>query len=74
MLPGVFPEQTAHLISENQFRFCHIDADTYQSSKDITDWIWDKVVVGGMIVHDDYGLEYVDRITKHVEEQRACSD
>ena len=53
VLPEVFPEQTAHLIYENQFRFRHIDVDTYQSTKDITDWIWDKMVVGGIIVHDD---------------------
>jgi O-methyltransferase len=69
ILEGIFPDQTAHLIREGNFRFCHIDVDVYQSAKDIIDWIWPRMVVGGIIVYDDYGFINCDGITEHVEEQ-----
>ena len=74
MLEGIFPEQTAHLIKESTFRFCHIDVDVYQSAKDIIDWIWHKMSIGGIIVYDDYGFAGCDGITKYVEEQTNDRD
>lgn len=69
ILEGIFPEQTAHMIREDRFRFCHIDVDVYQSAKDILDWIWHRMSIGGIIVYDDYGFQQCSGITKHVEEQ-----
>ncbi len=69
ILEGIFPDQTGHLINENEFRFCHIDVDTYESAKGIIDWIWDRLVVGGIIVFDDYGFRGCVGVTKYVEEQ-----
>lgn len=74
VLHGIFPDQTGHHIEHLQFRFCHIDVDVYQSAKDIVDWIWDKMVVGGIVVYDDYGFDGCDGITKYVEEQTGCPD
>ena len=74
ILEGVFPEQTAHIIKESKFRFCHIDVDVYQSAKDIIDWIWDKMSLGGIIVYDDYGFHACTGITKYVEEQNNNPD
>jgi O-methyltransferase len=74
ILEGIFPDQTAQLIEEERFRFCHIDVDVYDSAKGIVEWVWDKMVVGGIIVYDDYGFEACDGITKYVEEQIACPD
>ncbi len=74
ILEGIFPDQTGHLIENLQFRFCHIDVDVYQSAKDIVDWIWDKMVYGGIIVYDDYGFNTCNGITKYVEEQIYCRD
>jgi len=71
VLKGIFPDETAHLIPSTQFRFCHIDVDTYQSAKDIVEWIWGKLAVGGMIVFDDYGFKYCEGVTKYVEELRG---
>lgn len=70
ILIGIFPEETAHLILEEKFRFCHIDVDVYQSAKDIVIWLWPKLVVGGIIVFDDYGFQTCDGITKFVNEER----
>jgi len=68
LLEGIFPEETSHLVSDNSFCFCHIDVDVYNSAKDIVDWIWPKLKVGGMIVYDDYGFLACSGVTKFVNE------
>ena len=74
ILEGVFPDGTAHLIKQKVFRFCHIDVDAYQSAKDIVEWIWDKIVVGGVIVFDDYGFVSCPGITYLVNDRRQKKD
>lgn len=74
ILEGIFPDQTGRRLEGLQFRFCHIDVDVYQSAKDIVDWIWDKMVPGGIVVYDDYGFDTCDGITQFVEEQMTYTD
>lgn len=75
LLKGIFPEETEKLIPKKEkFRYCHVDVDTYQSAKDIHEWIWDKMVIGGMIIHDDYGFVRCDGITRLVDEERLKDD
>jgi len=75
ILKGIFPEETAHVISSTQkFGYCHIDVDVYQSAKDIVDWIWEKMIVGGIIVFDDYGFKTCSGITTYVNEQKTKTD
>lgn len=74
ILEGIFPEDTAEQIEDLRFRLCHIDVDVYQSSKDTVDWIWDRLVTGGIIVFDDYGYVRTDGITRHVNEMMADRD
>jgi len=74
ILEGIFPDETGHRVGGMQFRFCHIDVDVYQSAKDIVDWMWDKMVPGGIMVYDDYGFDGCQGITKCVEEQMMCKD
>ncbi|OXS55987.1 methyltransferase [Cohnella sp. CIP 111063] len=74
ILKGIFPDDTADLINEEVFRFCHIDVDVYNSAQQIFDWIWGKMVVGGIIVYDDYGFSKCDGITKHVNQLKTRSD
>jgi len=74
ILKGIFPDETKHLVKDKKFRFCHIDVDVYYSAKDIIDWIWNKMSVGGIVVYDDYGHEQCDGITKFVEEEREKLD
>ena len=75
ILEGIFPEETQHNIPNyEKFRFCHIDVDVYYGCKDIVDWIWEKMVPGGIIVYDDFGFSSADGVTKYVEEQRQFSD
>jgi O-methyltransferase len=74
ILPGIFPDQTAHVLEDKQFRFCHIDVDVYHSAKDIAEWIWGRMVVGGLIVYDDYGSIGCAGITTWIEEQANLPD
>jgi O-methyltransferase len=68
ILQGIFPKDTATEVTDERFRFCHIDVDVYQSGKDVLEWIWDRLVPGGIIVFDDYGFNTCPGITKLVEE------
>lgn len=74
ILTGMFPEETGNSINNEIFRFCHIDVDVYQSAKDIVEWIWPKLVVGGMVVFDDYGFSGCDGVTRFVNEERNKKD
>ena len=74
ILKGVFPDETSGSITSNTFRFCHIDVDTYQSAKDVLDWIWPKLSVGGMVVFNDYAYPRTKGVTRLVEERRQEQD
>ena len=74
ILPGVFPEDTAHLLTEDRLRFCHIDVDVYESARTAFEWAWSRLVVGGVVVFDDFGLQSCPGITKLVSEQKLAAD
>jgi O-methyltransferase len=75
ILRGIFPDETAGLIEPGaRFRLCHIDVDVYESAKDVMAWIWDRMVVGGIVVYDDYGFKVCGGITKYVNEQVTAKD
>ena len=74
LLPGIFPDETSRMITAKEFRLCHIDVDVYQSAKDAVEWLWPKLVVGGLIIFDDYGWEGCDGVRKFVNEERKKQD
>jgi O-methyltransferase len=75
ILQGIFPDDTEHLIPEGtRFSFCHIDVDVYKSTADIFNWVWDRLMVGGIVVFDDYGAITCDGITEFVNQQRIKDD
>lgn len=74
ILTGIFPDETANQIGEGQIRFCHIDVDVYQSAKDVFDWVWPRMPVGGIVVFDDYGFATCSGVTKFVNEQSGRGD
>jgi O-methyltransferase len=74
ILPGIFPDATGHMVADRVFRFCHIDVDVYDSARDIVNWLWPRLVPGGMVVYDDYGFHSCVGITQFVNEERTKSD
>ena len=71
ILTGIFPEDTGHLIENRQFRLCHIDVDVYQGAKDISHWVWPRLVPGGILVYDDYGCLATGGVRDWVDEERS---
>jgi O-methyltransferase len=74
VLQGVFPDATAHRIAERRFRFCHIDVDVYESASQTFDWIWPRLVPGGIVVFDDYGFYSCGGVTRLVDRMIAEPD
>ncbi len=68
ILQGIFPEETAAPIADRRFSLCHIDVDVYESARDVFNWVWPRLQVGGAVVYDDYGFETCDGVTRFVNE------
>jgi O-methyltransferase len=74
VLKGIFPDDTAHAITEPALRFAHLDVDVYQSTKDILEWLWPRLVAGGLVVFDDYGTHGCEGVTRVVNEFSVRKD
>jgi O-methyltransferase len=74
ILQGIFPDDTSRFIKETKFRLAHIDVDIYQSAKDVLEWVWPKMVSGGIVVFDDYGFQGLEGIVKLIDEDKSRND
>ena len=75
IMKGTFPEEDVFRELDHQkFRFCHIDVDVYQSAKDATEYLFPKLVSGGIIVYDDYGFYNCEGIRQLIYEQEVLPD
>ncbi|WP_116090177.1 TylF/MycF/NovP-related O-methyltransferase [Sphingomonas crusticola] len=71
LLTGIFPDDTAGRVADRQFSLCHIDVDVYDSARDVLEWVWPRMPVGGIVVYDDYGFDTCSGITRLVNERMA---
>lgn len=71
ILQGMFPEESAAAIADRRFALCHIDVDVYESARDVLNWVWPRLLTGGVVVFDDYGFSTCDGVTRLVNELRA---
>lgn len=67
VLVGVFPDDHPDF-NIDKLAFVHSDVDAYQSTKDIIEWCLPKLVVGGVIVFDDYGFPTCGGVTQYVND------
>lgn len=75
ILKGIFPEETSTKIwCSDIFKFCHIDVDVYESTKDILDWVLPRMVKNGIILIDDYGWKSCSGVTKVIDEYKTRKD
>ncbi len=65
LVPGIFPHS---LIDMPPIGFVHADADQYDSTKAILEHLLPKMVDGGIIVFDDYGVSGCEGCTQAVDE------
>jgi len=69
LIKGLIPESFDEYFREKpatQISLLHIDVDVYEATKACLDYLYERVVKGGIIVFDDYGL--VDGATKAINE------
>ena len=52
---GLF-EDTLHSVQEEKFCFVHVDCDLYWSVRQCCEFLYPRMVVGGIMVFDDYGF------------------
>lgn len=50
-----------------------VDVDAYSATKEVLDYLYDKVVPGGFIVFDDWGLPEAEVAIKHFFKERGLS-
>jgi O-methyltransferase len=53
LIKGTFPE-SGNSIKSKKFAFAHIDVDTYESTKDTLQFIWQRMLPGGLVLIHDY--------------------
>lgn len=64
---GLFPE-TATEVEGTQFCFVHIDVDIYESVKASIEFFYPRMMVGGIMVVDDYGWKQCDGVKRAIDE------
>jgi hypothetical protein len=64
----IFPKENSEIIETNKFKFVHLDVDNYQSYKECLHFFYDKMVIGGTMVFDDYDEVCCPGANKAVDE------
>jgi O-methyltransferase len=67
ILKQKFPN-TSKLKNVKKLKLCHIDVNTYRSTKKSYNYVKKKLIKGGIIIFDDYGIFGVEQVTKFVNE------
>lgn len=65
---GIFPDESGDVIKNESFRFVHLDVDNYKSYKDSLNFIYEKMIKGGIIVFDDYNCDCCPGANKAIDE------
>lgn len=73
LLEGVFPEDTQHMV-EGNISMLHCDVDVYSSSRDIVEWCLPRMLVGAILVFDDYGFYGCEGVTTFCDELKHRDD
>ena len=54
VVKGWIPEVFDKLDENNKYKFVHIDVDLYKPTLDTLNYVYDKVIKGGIIITDDF--------------------
>lgn len=64
---GIFPNSFKKKFIKKKIKLCHIDVNTYLSTKKTFEFIEKKVIKNGIIVFDDYGIYSVNGVKNFVD-------
>lgn len=73
VIKGIFPDDFKNF-KNKKFAFCHLDLDSYESTKSCYNWVWNKMSKNGIIVFDDYGYNTTEGVTLFVNEIKKSKD
>ena len=68
ILQGIFPDDFRAKMEDKPVKFCHIDVDTYGSALGVFEFVWPRLVTGGAVAFDDYGIWGCEGVTKMFNE------
>ena len=51
---GFFEESLNNFEEDNKISFLHLDVDLYSSYKTCLEKLWDHMIIGGIVVFDEY--------------------
>jgi O-methyltransferase len=61
-----FPNKVKNL-NISKIKLCHIDVNTYVSTKKCFYYVKNKIVKNGIIIFDDYGIHGVEKVTNFID-------
>jgi len=61
-----FPNGLISSFKKKKFKICHLDVNTYKSTKKSFEFVKNRMIKGGIIIFDDYGIYGVDSIRKFI--------
>ena len=67
MIKGRFPG-SAGAYADGKFKWFHVDVDIYSSVKEACEWVYPRMVPGGLMIFDDYGTRSCAGAKKAVDE------
>ena len=67
VLKARFPYDFKHKFKK-KIKLCHIDVNTYKSTKDTFHYVKKRIIKSGIVVFDDYGIYSVNGVKKFVDE------
>lgn len=62
-----FPKNMDKFFSKKKFKLCHIDVNTYNSTKASFEFVRKKIIKNGVIVFDDYGIHSTKGVKRYVD-------
>ena len=68
VLKGIFPDDFKKKIKFKKIKICHIDVNTYLSTKKSFHFVDRKIIQGGYIIFDDYGNYGAEGVKKFINE------
>ena len=66
VVKGYFPRSIKKKIVGKSLKLCHIDVNTYNSTKATFDFVRKKIIKNGIIIFDDYGIYSTDVIKEFI--------
>ncbi len=67
VIKGEFPKKVKKYFKGKSYKLCHIDVNTYNSTKSSFDFVRKKIIKDGIIIFDDYGIYSTEGVKRFVD-------